>query len=147
MSECRNPVPKKDGIFGKWRYQMDIKVTHAGSEQFLVVSGFPFVVKGGVVHKITNINVLCENKSIHHPKDFALESVLRPGSGEWYKISVINDGIHKIDYDFLSSIGVNVESLNPNHIHIANGDGMPGIEVACYQELMTLLKMPFSMRK
>ena len=105
--------------------QMDIKVTHAGSEQFLVVSGFPFVVKGGAVHKITDINVLCENKINSSPKDFALESVLRPGSGEWYKISVINDGIHKIDYDFLSSIGVNVESLNPNHIHIyGNGDGM-----------------------
>jgi len=116
---------KKMGFMAKNDIQMDIKVTHAGSEQFLVVSGFPFVDKGGIVHKITSINVLCENKINLSPKDFALESVLRPGSGEWYKISVINDGIHKIDYDFLNSIGVNVESLNPNHIHIyGNGDGM-----------------------
>ena len=42
---------------------------------------------------------MCENKSIH-PKDFALESVLRPVTESGIKF-VINDGIHKIDYDFL----------------------------------------------
>ena len=58
MPECRNPILKKMDFMVSNDIQMDIKVTHAGSEQFLVVSGFPFVVKGGIVHKITNINVL-----------------------------------------------------------------------------------------
>ena len=105
--------------------QMDIKVTHAGRDQFLVVSGFPFIVKNGIIQKITAVNISCENILNSTPKDFALESVLRPGTGEWYKISVINDGIHKVDHDFLNSIGINVEGLNPNHVHIyGNGDGM-----------------------
>ena len=63
-------------------------------------------------------------KSIHHQR-FRIRISFTTGLWRVYKISVINDGIHKIDYDFLSSIGVNVESLNPNHIHIyGNGDGM-----------------------
>ena len=116
---------KKMGFQVNNDLQMDVKVTHAGRDQFLVVSGFPFIVKDGIIQKITSLDISCENILVSTPKDFALESVLRPGTGEWYKISVINDGIHKVDHDFLNSIGINLEGLNPNHVHIyGNGDGM-----------------------
>ena len=106
------------------QFQMELKVTNAGTKQFLVVSGFPFVSRDGSIQKITSIQVTCKNKVVVSNKDFALESVLRPGSGEWYKISVSNDGIHKIDFDLLNEMGIDMSNLNPQHIHVyGNGDG------------------------
>jgi len=46
-------------------------------------------------------------------------------NGNWYKISVKRDGIHKINYDFLKDIGMDVDEINPNDISIyGNGGGM-----------------------
>ena len=58
-------------------------------------------------------------------KDFVSSSVLKPGSGLWYKIHVTNDGIYKIDKQFLENCGINTSGLNPNSINIyGNGDGL-----------------------
>ena len=106
-------------------YQFDVKVTHSGPIQYLVVSGFPFVKRNGTIYRISALTVQCKKEFNSQTKDFASESVLRQGSGDWYKISVAHDGIHKIDHDFLVDAGIDVSDLNPNHIHIyGNGDGM-----------------------
>jgi len=55
------------------QFQMELKVTNAGKNQFLVVSGFPFIKKDGLIQKITSIQVTCKNKEIISTKDFALE--------------------------------------------------------------------------
>ena len=36
----------------------------------------------------------------------------------WYKMSVAQEGIYKLDYATLASIGIDMESLNPNQIRI-----------------------------
>ena len=38
--------------------------------------------------------------------------------GDWYKIAVLNDGVHKIDYAFLSEIGLDIDGLNPTQLAI-----------------------------
>ncbi len=46
-------------------------------------------------------------------------------SGNWYKISVAQTGIFKIDYQFLKSIGINPDNVDPRNISIyGNGGGM-----------------------
>ncbi len=106
-------------------YQFEVKVSKSGMLQSLVVSGFPFVRKEGLIHRITSLKVVCKKKLGGVNKDFATESVLRAGSGEWYKIAVSNDGVHKIDHEFLLEAGVDLSNLNPNHVHVyGNGDGM-----------------------
>ncbi len=46
-------------------------------------------------------------------------------NGDFYKIGVSNDGVYKIDKSFLTSLGVNVGSLNPKHLKIYfSGAGM-----------------------
>jgi hypothetical protein len=46
-------------------------------------------------------------------------------SGDWYKISISKSGIFKIDYNFLSNIGINPSSIDPREIKIyGNGGGM-----------------------
>jgi hypothetical protein len=53
----------------------------------------------------------------------ATSSVL--SSGTWYKISLKNNGVFKIDYSFLQSMGINPASIDPRQIKIyGNGGGM-----------------------
>lgn len=46
-------------------------------------------------------------------------------SGDWYKLSISNSGVFKIDYNFLLTLGLNPSSINPKQIKIyGNGGGM-----------------------
>lgn len=46
-------------------------------------------------------------------------------SGNWYKISVAQTGVFKIDYQLLKSIGINPDNIDPRNISIyGNGGGM-----------------------
>ncbi|MFH1320169.1 MAG: type IX secretion system sortase PorU [Bacteroidota bacterium] len=54
---------------------------------------------------------------------YASSSVL--SSGSWYGIGVTQDGIYELSSPFLSSLGMNVSSINPKNIRIySNGGGM-----------------------
>ena len=110
-----------------------LSVSKARSERHAMLNLFPFVRVGPQIHRIQNVRVVYSS-SKKKPnsglqKDFVASSVLVNGSGEWIKISITEDGIYKIDKDFLRAhfepLGVDVENLNPAHIHIyGNGDGM-----------------------
>jgi len=104
----------------------ELKVVADRSKKSIILNLFPFVKENGILKRITSVKIIQTNISNvqYNEKDFVANSVLRPGSGFWYKISVKNDGIHKIDKAFLESCGIDVENLNPDHIHIyGNGDG------------------------
>ena len=46
-------------------------------------------------------------------------------SGDWYKIAVTKDGIHRITRDDLEAMGVNVDGIDPRNIGLyGNGGGM-----------------------
>lgn len=56
-------------------------------------------------------------------KTIADSSVL--AEGQWYKIPVTAQGIYKLDYNFLSDLGINVDGIDPATIKIyGNGGGM-----------------------
>lgn len=60
------------------------------------------------------------DRSVHA---YADNSVLQ--SGEWYKIAVASDGIYKLSYTFLQSLGIDMDVVNPKNIRIyGNGGGM-----------------------
>lgn len=45
--------------------------------------------------------------------------------GDWYKIAVTREGIHRITYDDLQQMGIDASSINPRNISIyGNGGGM-----------------------
>lgn len=108
--------------------QFELKVVNDRTKRGIVLNLFPFVKQNGVIKRITAVKIIQSNATNsvqYQPKSFAATSVLKAGSGSWYKIAVKNDGIHKIDRAFLESCGIDVESLNPDHIHIyGNGDGI-----------------------
>ena len=46
-----------------------------------------------------------------------------------YKIAISEDGIYKLDKQFLENCGINTTNLNPNSIHVyGNGDGVLPIQ-------------------
>lgn len=45
--------------------------------------------------------------------------------GEIYKLAIVEDGIYKLDYDFLQSIGLDPAAINPKYIHILGNGGQP----------------------
>ncbi|MDP4797532.1 MAG: type IX secretion system sortase PorU [Crocinitomicaceae bacterium] len=104
----------------------EFKVTQAGIENYAVFYILPFIKENGIVRRISNLSFELKTtpSSIQVNKDFATSSVLKEGSGTWYKISVKQDGIHKIDKAFLEACGISTSGLNPSHINIyGNGDG------------------------
>ncbi len=103
---------------------VQVKVSYISHKPFMVFSGIPFIREEGQLKRIKSIKVIASKEIIALQKDFAAESVLQPGSGEWFKIALQNDGIYKIDYDFLLSMGIDMTNLDPRDVHIfGNGDG------------------------
>ncbi|HHG85658.1 MAG TPA: hypothetical protein ENJ82_12995, partial [Bacteroidetes bacterium] len=46
-------------------------------------------------------------------------------TGTWYKMNIVKDGLYKLDYNYLQSIGIDPASINPSTIRIhGNGGGM-----------------------
>lgn len=65
------------------------------------------------------------NKSQLQLKSFASNSAFASGSGDWYKVGVIEEGVYRIDYDYLSNIGAISSSINSDAINVfGNGVGV-----------------------
>ncbi len=59
-------------------------------------------------------------RSVH---TYAANSVLQ--TGKWYKIAVPNDGIYKLSFSFLQSLGMDVATIDPQNIRVyGNAVGM-----------------------
>ena len=100
------------------------------SENYLIVSYDPLINVNGQVKLVKKIDIEVSGEAV--PKsgdrgaDFASVSVLK--TGDWYKIGVSQSGVHKLDYTFLNDLGINMSSLNPNHINIY-GNHVPTLPV------------------
>lgn len=106
--------------------QYDLKVTNEKQVSYAVLYLFPYITEKGLVKRVTSVRLkLFEGKGQEKQnKSFVSQSVLREGSGSWYKISVTKDGIYKIDKAFLEACGISLSGLDPDAIHIfGNGDG------------------------
>ena len=106
--------------------EINFQITKAGKENYAVVYAAPFFKSSNDIKKITSIKLnLIDAETPMISKDFASSSVLKEGSGFWFKITVTKDGIYKIDKSFLDACGINTSNLNPNHINIyGNGEGV-----------------------
>jgi hypothetical protein len=106
--------------------EINFQITKAGNEFFAVLNSMPFFKSKNGIKKITSFKIqLTESQQEPNTKDFVTSSVLKEGTGFWYKIAVNKDGIYKIDKAFLEACGINTSTLNPNHINIfGNGEGL-----------------------
>ena len=108
--------------------QVESKLTSDGKLNYVVVSMFPYILKSGVYHRVTKFSIHqtpISEINLTATKSFKNSSVLKDGSGIWYKIATPKDGIYKIDQTFLESCGILTAGLNPNSINIfGNGEGI-----------------------
>ncbi len=107
--------------------KFDLKVAKSNIERNASLNLFPFIKENGQIMRINSVKINIGQGVLEQPsvqKDFVINSVLQEGSGTWYKISVKEDGIHKIDKAFLEACGIDMSSVSPQDIHIfGNGDG------------------------
>lgn len=90
-----------------------------------LVELIPYISVSGEIQKLTSVrfttNFESRPKGGFRAPDFAENSVL--ASGEWYRISVNREGVFRLDYDFLKSIGVDVDNISPNDINVYGQEG------------------------
>lgn len=121
----------KDVRISNTDIKKDVNISFERKNAFATLTINPFRVNyfTGKLEKLVAFNYELKTTQISNLQEkpinqiFASHSVL--ASGNWYKISVENTGIHKITYDNLISMGINADSINPNNISIyGNGNGM-----------------------
>jgi hypothetical protein len=93
---------------------------------FCKVSFIPLRKGAGGIEQLTNftlaINFIPSASPALNTRDNTYTSAL--SDGEIYKISVNEYGIHKLDYDFLNSLGIDMNGLSPKSVKIyGNGGG------------------------
>lgn len=112
-------------------FSPQIRTTFSGYDPYGVVEFMPFIKDKGAIKRVKEVEiVLGKTLPLYNDvqKDFVQNSVLRAGSGEWYKISVTKDGVYRLDYDFLASCfessGLDIDNLSSDAINLfGNGEG------------------------
>lgn len=92
------------------------------------LSFVPVRKNGGSYEKLTSATLRITGKKNAAKREatakvYAAQSVLK--SGNWYKISVTESGVHKVTYSDLVSLGISSNNLSSNNITLfGNGGGM-----------------------
>lgn len=71
---------------------------------------------------------------------YAGSSVL--ATGDWYKIAVISEGVYKMDYSYLQSMGIDLAGVDPRSIKIYSLGGGMLSQVAGSRAIDDLAEMP-----
>ena len=99
-----------------WRISYERKIP------YLIFTYIPFHHDAKVSQFKYSIDLTCKELDVN-PKNNFTNSVL--STGDWYKIKLSEDGLYKIDADFLSDIGLNLSEIDPRKIQIyGNGGAM-----------------------
>jgi len=124
----------KDGILSVEKrnnltesFEIMTKILHIRNKDFLEIVIIPLRRKNNLVEKLISFDVQINN--VIDVKDHsnrgrdktASSSVLKEGT--WYKIAIASDGVYKINRNHLSELGIDVNSLNPQHLNIYGNGG------------------------
>jgi hypothetical protein len=126
LTESELKLIKKEQVPSTLTFRPVIK--YVGPKSLVQIFGNALINKNGRVSKVISFEYVIN-------PDFSTKRQNRrtgasPGtsalqSGTWYKISVTKTGIHKINKDFFTAIGIDTKSFNPKNIRIyGNGTGM-----------------------
>lgn len=105
--------------------QYSISSNRARNKIFTTLEITPVINQNGIYKRLVSFNV-DYTKSTSGPRSRNVgisNSVL--ASGEWYRFKVDKSGVYKINRSFLSSLGMDVNSINPRKLKIyGNGGAM-----------------------
>ena len=86
----------------------------------------PFRIINNTVQKLSHFKIkINEQELVFNSQKKTLISNSILSTGNWFKIGVTQTGLHKLDSDFLNSMGVDIASISPKNIRIyGNKAGM-----------------------
>lgn len=104
------------------RDDFQYKLDYQGKKAYLYF--LPFINgENGTIIRLKSFRILSdlvptEQKVVYMQAqtEYTSESVL--SSGSWYKMGILNSGIHKLTYDDLSQMGINASSIDINKLGI-----------------------------
>lgn len=122
-------------------FKIESRIVTRKKTNYYSASILPLRKRGNTIERLisfeTEVTALpSTTRSTSASRSYTRNSVL--GQGDWYKIGVQQNGVYKLDYQFLKSIGIDVDNINPKTIQIyGNGGGsLPyGNYVSRYDDL------------
>jgi hypothetical protein len=104
---------------------VDFKIVSTREHTYAILNLTPLLKEGNVIKKIISVNLEYSTRKSSQNKigksSTVKNSVL--STGNWYKFSVDATGVYKIDSDFLTNLGININSINPKNIQIYGNGG------------------------
>ena len=91
-----------------------ISVEHRQSQVFVTLLPLRKNLQTKIVERLLSFDLVLQRGAPIAPSNtnsrtYAASSVL--STGDWYKIAVTQNGIHKVTYNFLQSLGINMSAL------------------------------------
>ena len=97
-------------------------------EYFAFTRFYPFRInpQTGAIEKLVSFHLQLTpsytNRPVQTVQNYAANSVL--ATGDWYKVGVTVDGVYKLSYSFLKSLGLDMTTVDPNNVRVfGNGGG------------------------
>jgi len=82
----------------------------------------PIIFKNGAYKKVKSFEISYRySNNVNNRKNLVQPSVMR--NGDWYQFYVHESGIHRIDRNFLESMGIDIQSIDPRRIRIFGHGG------------------------
>lgn len=130
MNETSNATLGRN-LGDKDKLKADLQLTYftalEGKQAFLLISFLPIYkdLNGGL-RKVNSFSLQIsplKTNAITYPAIKAYQSNSVLASGNWFKIAVKDEGIYKVDYNFLKKAGIDVDKLNPKNIRLYGNGG------------------------
>ncbi len=86
-----------------------------------------FYTESGQTRRVTSVtlNVYEKKSEVRIKKNATFATQSKLSSGSWYKLKIEETGVYKLDANYFSSIGIDINSINPSKIKIyGNGGAM-----------------------
>jgi hypothetical protein len=106
----------------------DVQIGYSRKESYTTVQFVPLIRTQNGYEKLISFDLRLyptgtKQQPKSSPHSWASQSVL--ATGKWYKIAVKEDGLYKLDYQFLKQLGFDMSILDPRQIRLfGNGIGM-----------------------
>ena len=104
-----------------------VKNTKARNIKGAYISFNPIVKQNGQFKKVTSITLSFQQQNSASQRNFSTPPPTIVNSelatGDWYKFYINSTGVFKLDRNFLSNLGVNVNNVNPKNIRLFGNGG------------------------
>jgi hypothetical protein len=105
---------------------IDFNITNSKESSLAILNLVPLIKKDNQIKRIISFDIeyVTSNTKRKTVKNSSVKNSIL-ATGEWFKFSISETGVYKIDKEFLKDLGVNVNSINPKNIKIyGNGGSM-----------------------